>query len=650
MNITKRLSQRPALLLLAGAAFIAVLCYVLIFHQGSGQASRGGPVISRDGLNIEFSINPVTSPDGPVMAGEIARLSLKFTDAGTGRPVSGLLPAGWIDPLREGAEDINSETCRASAGTYLAGYVGIRPMIDLNSYYLVVLNSDPTIAVVDPIIGVRGITKLLTQVILPGRGEDWARSADEKRVFVAMPGLGSVASVDLETFRLAETVAVGESPTRIMVQPDGRYVWVGTTGEGSGVTIIDSETMKVAARIPTGAGHHELLVTADNRHAFVTNRDDRTVSIIDVRRLRKTGDLTLRGRPISLAYSELAQAVYIADAETGEIIVTDSDGGKVRATIALEPGLGPMRVAPGGRFLLAVNPAVNAVFVVDTANNQLVHRLTIPGEPFQISFSRSFAFVRSLSTATVSMIRLADLGGRDQVTINRFEAGERPPADSPTLLPSDLFATAVTEAATMVVSPGDANVYYYMEGMNAPMGSFGGYGHRPLSAIVVDRTIKETAPGEYVSTVKIPASGNFHLIMTMDSPQMIECFAFTAVPNPHLARDEAPLRIAYETRSGALAPAGQPVKVRFTLSDTAAGGEPYARDDVLVVTFRAPGQDRTEHKARRISDGVFEVAFTPAESGAYYVYPSVRSVGLDYGKLPFLTIVAQEVERIGGVQ
>lgn len=649
MDFLKTLIGKPVWLAFGGAAFVAGLSYLLLIHGKAGPERPAAPVISRDGLNVAFSIAPVGAPDDPLMAGEIARLSLTITDAGTGRPVSGLLPAGWIDPLREEA-DLSHESCRTSAGTYLAGYVGIRPMIDLNSYYLVVLNADPTIAVIDPIIGVRGITKLLTQVILPGRGEDWARSKDETRVFVAMPGLNSVAAVDLETFRLAESVAVGERPTRILVQPDGRYIWAGTVGENSGVTVIDAETMKQVARIPTGAGHHELLVTPDNRYAFVSNREDRTVSVIDVRRLQKTSDIPVRGRPISLAYSELADAVYIADGETGEILVTDPRGSRVRATIALEPGLGPTRVAPGGRYLFSVNPVANTVFVIDTANNQVVHRLAISGEPFQISFSRSYAFVRSLSTATVSMIRLSDIGGRGQVTINRFEAGERPPADSPMLLPAELFATAVTEAATMVVSPGDANVYYYMEGMNAPMGSFGGYGHRPLSAIVVDRTIKETAPGEYVSTVKIPAAGSFHLIMTMDSPQMIECFAFTAAPNPNLVRDEAPLRIAYETRSGMLAPAGQPVTVRFKLSDTAAGAKPYAGEDVRVVTFRAPGLDRTEHRASHVADGMYEVTFTPAESGAHYVYPSVRSVGLDYGKLPFLTIVAQEEARSGGSQ
>lgn len=603
--------------------------------------------VSREGLKVDFSITSVIEPNQPLKAGELAELRLKFTDTNTGKPVTGLLPAGWIDPVRKDGED-KREACRSAAATYLAGFVGIRPMIDLNSYYIVVLNADPTIAVIDPIIGVRGITKLLTQVILPGPPEDWARSADEKRVFVAIPTLDAVSIVDLDTFRLQDSLKVGARPTRIAVQQDGRYAWVGTVGEKSGVTVIDTEKNEVKTQIETGRGHHELLITPDNRYALVSNRDDKTVTLINVRKLKKNKDILVKGTPISLAYSPLSKAAYVADAETGEVLVIDPANGKERARIELEPGLGPMRVTPDGRYGFVVNPANNAVFVFDTANNQLVHRLEIDGEPFQIVFSRSFGYVRGLSTPTVSMVRLADLGGDAPVTVNEFDAGERPPKDSPILLASDIFAPAVTEAATLVVSPGDANVFYYMEGMNAPMGSFGGYGHRPVSALVADRTIKEVSPGEYVSVVKIPAQGDFQLILTLDSPQMIECFDFAARVNPDLVSDELPLRIAYETRSGMIASVNEPVSIRFALNDTAKGGAPYKGTDVRVLTYRAPGQDREEHTAKSLGDGKYEISFVPADTGAYYAYPAVPSLGLDYSKLPFITVIVQEKESSGG--
>lgn len=640
---TDRFRQIVPIAAMAMAVFL--LLVFLAFRPESGVVT--GNSITREGLKVDFAVTSVATPNEPLKAGDVARVSLKFTDTNTGKPVTGLLPAGWIDPLQAGTKS-EPEACRAAAGTYLSGYVGIRPMIDLNSYYIVVLNADPTIAVIDPIIGVRGITKLLTQVILPGPPEDWARSADEKQVYVAMPTIDSVSFVDLDSFRLANTVKVGNRPTRIAVQPDGRYAWVGTIGAKPGVTVLDTEKQEVKAHIETGAGHHELVITSDNRFAVVTNRNDKTVSLIDVKKLKKINDIQLGGVPISVAYSKLSDAAYVAVGDTGEVLVLDPSSGKQRGVIKLEAGLGPMRITPDGRYGFVVNPEANAVFVFDTANNRQVHRIDIEGEPFQVVFSRSYGYVRALSNNTVSMIHLAELGSSGPVTVSNFEAGERPPKDSPYLLASDLFATAVTEASTLVVSPGDANVFYYMEGMNAPMGSFGNYGHRPLSAMVADRTIKEVAPGEYASTVKIPAEGNFQLILTLDSPQMIECFDFAAVANPALARDDLPLRIAYESRGGVLATTGEASTVRFTLNDTAKGGAPYTGSDVSVLTFRAPGQDRAEYPAKSLGNGTYEYTFTPSEAGAYYIYPAVRSVGLDYAKLPFITVIVQDPVTGGG--
>ena len=50
--------------------------------------------------------------------------------------------------------------------------------------------------------------------------------------------------------------------------------------------MIDTSTLKVAAQLKTGAGHHEIAFTEDDRFAFVTNKQDGTLSVIDMRKLR----------------------------------------------------------------------------------------------------------------------------------------------------------------------------------------------------------------------------------------------------------------------------------------------------------------------------------------------------------------------------
>ena len=138
-------------------------------------------------------------------------------------------------------------SCKDRVSTYLQGIVGVRPMIDLNSHFLLVLNRDASISVIDPAVGITGITNLFAQINLDQPGADWAKTEDQKRLFVSMPLAGKVALVDTETFKVVHEVEAGEQPMRAELQADDRYLWVGNnaeTAEQSGVTVIDTEALK----------------------------------------------------------------------------------------------------------------------------------------------------------------------------------------------------------------------------------------------------------------------------------------------------------------------------------------------------------------------------------------------------------------------
>jgi hypothetical protein len=52
-----------------------------------------------------------------------------------------------------------------------------RPDVDLNTYYVLALNQEANISVIDPLLGF-GTSKLLTLVILKSPGEDWELTSD----------------------------------------------------------------------------------------------------------------------------------------------------------------------------------------------------------------------------------------------------------------------------------------------------------------------------------------------------------------------------------------------------------------------------------------------------------------------------------------
>ena len=91
-------------------------------------------------------------------------------------PISGVRPAAWI-AQRERPGSLGPDQCRAKVESYLQGSLRSRPDVDLNTYHLLVLNQEPSISVIDPLLGFGG-SKLLTLIMLKSPGEDWVMTKD----------------------------------------------------------------------------------------------------------------------------------------------------------------------------------------------------------------------------------------------------------------------------------------------------------------------------------------------------------------------------------------------------------------------------------------------------------------------------------------
>jgi YVTN family beta-propeller protein len=405
------------------------------------------------------------------------------------------------------------------------------------------------------------------------------------------------------------------------------------------VTVIDTASLKPVGFIATGAGHHEFAFTADSRYAFVSNRNDGTVSVIDVARRSKVKDIKTGTLPLSLDYSALSRRLYVADGKEGVVTVVDTEKLAVATRVAAKPGLGPLKVTPDGRFALVVNTAENRVHVLDTASDTLVQEVPIKAQPYQLTFSKTFAFVRALGSERVSMINLSTLGKGKTATVQSFAAGEAAPNQAGNLVIADSVASAANEGTVFVVNPADGTTYYYMEGMNAPSSNYRVYGSSPRAVTVVDRSLKEVEPGVYAGRVRMPVAGKYDVAFMLDSPKLLHCFAVQAKANPLAARTLDPLTVEFDERSRN-ATAGGPLGVRFKLIDPATRLAKTGIKDARVMYFLAPGRGRSEVAVKEIGDGVYEAQVQLAQPGAYYVYVGVPSMSLGYGKLPFFTLMA----------
>jgi YVTN family beta-propeller protein len=637
---------------------VGLISLSLIFIPDVGRSQNQGPGkpivaaektdatkqrIVREGVAIEFSIAAISSEQGKpaeLMEGVDASVRFKITDAATGAALTGLRPAAWMNG-RTGDQPAESKACRELVQSFMQGSLRNRPDIDLNAYYILALNKEPNISVIDPLLGF-GSSKLITLVMLESPGTDWVLLGDGKRLFVTMPLVNRVAVIDTTTWKVATKIDVEGGPSRLAIQPDGKYLWVASDAERQGgVTIIDTASMQKVARIATGAGHHELAFTSDDHYAFVTNSQDGALSVIDVRQLRKVKDIRTGRWPSAIAFSSLSKAVYVTDEVDGTITVINAEKHEVMARLETRPGIKTVRFDPSGRYGFAPNQKEDAVYIFDAATNRPLQTVAIEKGPDQISFTKTFAYIRSAGAEEVKMIRLSAVAKGEPADLSKFPGGQSPPGRSSAIAFADTIVPAPEENSVLVANPADQAIYYYTEGMAAPMGTFNNYRREPKAVLIVDRSLREKEPGEYSTMVRLPRSGKYDVAFLLDSPRVVNCFSAEAKLNPALEkkRPRAPFRVESLLTDKQMK-VGEKLRLRFKLTDPATNEPKVGLRDVRVLIFLAPGTWQKRQWAESVGDGVYESEITAPQAGVYYVFFECPSMKVSYVQLPHLVLQA----------
>ena len=603
--------------------------------------ARGPQKFVKEGVEIEFTVEPVAQGPGAaeLTAGQDAVVRFRVRDTATGTPLSGVRPSAWASRRGTPAAP-DAAQCREKVESYLQGSLRARPDVDFNAYYLLTLNEESNLSVIDPLLGFGG-SKLVTLVMLKSPGEDWALTADRSKLFVSMPLAGAVAVVDTTTWKVVAEVGAGARPTRVALQPDGKYLWVlndaGGEGAAGAVTALDTVSLKVAATFPTGAGASEVVFAENSRFAYIGNRADGTLSIIDIHKLAKVKDVKT-GAPVSaLAYSPLSKSVYAASEVDGSIAVVDGASHQLVTRIAAEPGIKSVRFAPGGRWGFAPNAARSVVHVFDASTNRMAHSIAVGKTPDQVAFTSSFAYVRSLGTEEVSAVRLSTVGKEPDVV--KFPGGQSAPGSTETYAArADAFVPAPEGNSVLLANPADRMIYYYSEGMAAPMGNFQNYKREPRAVMVVDRSLREESLGVYATNMRLPKDGTYDVSFLLGSPRVVHCFEATAKPDPNAPQvRKAGISVEYLDR-GKSPRAGESYKIRFKLTDTATGLPKDGLKDVRVLVFLAPGVWQQREFAAPVGGGVYELAVNIPEDGVYMVFVESQSQGVSFRQLPYMSL------------
>jgi DNA-binding beta-propeller fold protein YncE len=584
--------------------------------------------------SVPVNLSELTSSEN--IEGEQAILQFRFTDP-TGTPMTGLRVASWLDQTQGKSAD--DKACHTKIESFLQMKLAARPEVDLNSYYVLALTQEPNILVIDPRIGFSS-SKLYAVIDLAAPGNDWALTGDNDRLFVSMPSINKIAVVDTLMYRTTSNIEAGKNPMRMVLQPDGKYLWIDNDSNDaaeSGVTVIDASSLKVKAHIATGRGHHDIAFD-DKQNAYITNKEDGTVSIVSAQTMAMVKSILVGQEPISMAYSTQSKAMYVAAFRGGSVTEISADDYRVISTMKAKPGLTAVRITPDGRWGFVTNGAENTVLLFDASTSKFQQTYNVGRSPDQLAFSNAYAYVRSRESENVNMIPLSDLGKNNSTA--HFVAGQSAPGLAADLL-AGTIAPSLDGSSAFVANPADRRIYYYEEGMAAPMFSIEGYGKTPKSAMVLDRSIHETSPGIYSVGVRLPKAAKYDVPLFVDSPGLSHCFDLTVATNPALKQGPAVAVKLHPLKNYQQVPAGEPVQVAFRLTQGDSDKPQDGLKDVQVMVLLAEGLRQLHFDAEPEGNGVYHFTFTPPKQGVYYAMVHIPSLKVKANQLPYMMVRAK---------
>ncbi|MBW2475757.1 MAG: YncE family protein [Deltaproteobacteria bacterium] len=606
-------------------------------------------VIEEKGLRIEFSIDPISHVPGEsptLIERNYADVKFRITDISTGQPVSPLEPAVWIDPL---AKTVEIPECTERLKRYTQGTLSFQAAVDLNKFFILVMNNDQTISVIDPILGISGYSQLYAMIRLQAPAADWIFGHEQKKLYVTMPKAGRTAIVSMDDFKVIGTIESGEWPMQITMQPDGRYLWVGNDAEQdseSGVTVIDPLSNEQAAFIATGTGRHQIAFSEDSLFAYVMNAGSGTVSVIDTQSMGKIKDVDVGSSPASILYSNLARMLFVASPTKGDIMGIDPETLTIQSNLRTEAGLDSLYLAPNGRWLFAVNSRKGRVDIVDTTNTSLAHRLSVKARPFHVAFTDTYAYIRSQDSPDVKLLRLSDLGKNHSPKMQNVVVGNSSSPSDQDLVRANSIAPTGEWGTVVISNPNDKRIYYYMEGMIAPMGTFTTYGRTPMAVTVMDRSLRETEKGLYTARIRIPSKGEHSVAFLLDTPWVDNCFSFSAAPDPDLERERSkPKPKIVHLSQLRDYPVGQKMVLRFAV-EWSRHVSTDATPKVVAMATRPPGNWQIRKVVNPSTEGIYELELTPEVPGIYLINFSIPDIGVDFTEIPYLVFKAVSQESL----
>jgi len=165
-------------------------------------------------------------------------------------------------------------------------------------------------------------------------------------LLAALPAFGQ------KQFKVANRVILGGEGfwDYLTYDQDGQRLFI---TRGSHVMVVDTNTLKVTGDIPDLSAIHGVALAPDLNRGLISNGGDNTVTIFDLKTLKKLDSVKVGERPDAILYEPFSTHIFTFNARSHDSTAIDAASGKVLGTIPL--GGKPEFPASDGKGKLYVN-------------------------------------------------------------------------------------------------------------------------------------------------------------------------------------------------------------------------------------------------------------------------------------------------------
>jgi len=153
-------------------------------------------------------------------------------------------------------------------------------------------------------------------------------------LLIAAAVLAAVPAFAQKQYKVVNRVKLGGEGgwDYLYYDKDGHRLFI---TRGSHVMAVDTNTLKMTGDIPDLSGIHGVALAPELNRGFISNGGDNSVTIFDLKTLKKLDSVKVGERPDAILYDPFTKHVFTFNARSKDSTVVDAATGKVVGTVPL---------------------------------------------------------------------------------------------------------------------------------------------------------------------------------------------------------------------------------------------------------------------------------------------------------------------------